>query len=220
MLSVAPGCGDDDASSDSDAGASVTASSETGTTGGESTEGGLSTSDATSAGTTEGATTNETSTGEATTGEATTATTDAATTDATTGEATTGEATTGGLDELAVGVVNATCGPDDWPLLAFNLGLETEACGQGGIGRLQIRLGAYNWDPLAPGEYALIPEYDWVVYEPEEDVWYETNVGVVIIESWDGDGVTGSYALEFEGLPPVVGGFTQIPYCMDEPGCL
>ena len=28
------------------------------------------------------------------------------------------------------------------------------------------------------------------------------------------------FALEFEGLPPVVGGFTQIPYCMDEPGCL
>ena len=129
---------------------------------------------------------------------------------------------TSGDAPLDDGHVRTVCGADDSPLLALEFGLEPGTCGWNPLeGRKVIIALNLGFDPLEPGEYPLQEPDDWAKIDPlgEED-WHKTSKGSVIIDSWDELGVSGSFTLDFEGLPLVHEDFAGIPFCDETMMCL
>lgn len=122
--------------------------------------------------------------------------------------------TSGGLDMGGAPSTDATvvgsCAPDDGPALEFRLLLAAPVCGADWSG-VTLRVMLFQGGPLAPGDYTLDggKGFAWVQEEgqPEE----VSTDGTITIDGWDGDVVTGSYSLAFEGF--VIDGEFAGPTC-------
>ncbi len=122
--------------------------------------------------------------------------------------------TGGGLDMGGPPITDATvenrCAPDDGPALEFRLLLVAPLC-QADWAGFTLRVLLFQGGPLAPGDYALDggKGFAWVQEDgqPEE----VSSDGTITIDGWDGDVVTGSYSLVFEGF--VIDGEFAGPHC-------
>jgi len=119
------------------------------------------------------------------------------------------------------GRVDNACSPDDGPAVEVTIGLDDQdaAC-KAVLGASTIRVVIWNMGaPLAPGIYALGPDMGAAWYDKDGDgMWSTSDVGVLTIDGWDANGVSGSYSVIVDG-EQVVGSFAALAFCDNPPMC-
>lgn len=152
-----------------------------------------------------------TGTGESTAGDSTSGG------ESTAGEGTTGAGTTGEPPVLDAAWNNA-CAPNDAPSVALRPGLLAAACEEDWSDEA-LRIVIFKPGPLAPGVYKLGEGLGFATRQGKDDPDFVTAMqGSVTIESWDAQGVVGSYSVIFVDASLREAGFSG-PYCDDDILC-
>ncbi len=108
----------------------------------------------------------------------------------------------------------STCAPNDGPAVHLRIGLEAETCNADYAAQQWLELQLWRPGPLAPGVYPI----DAAIYNTSGDDPGPQVYGIVTIESWDNNVVSGSYLIGFENVD-LAGDFSQTPYCDLQPMC-
>ena len=111
--------------------------------------------------------------------------------------------------------IDDACSPNDAPALELAIGLDSEegAC-KAALSGASLRIALwYSGAPLEPGVYTLSDGAGAAWYDKEGDGDpLASDKGVLKIEAWDAEGVSGSYAV-LVGGEAIVGSFAAAPYC-------
>ena len=122
---------------------------------------------------------------------------------------------TGG-EPIGDATVDDSCAPDDGPALEFRLRLTAPVCGADWSGDV-VRAMLFQGGPLAPGDYPLDGGTGFGWWQQGDLPPESTNVGMITIDAWEGDMVTGSYTLTFAGA--VLAGDFAGPRCPPDGLC-
>ncbi|MCB9751579.1 MAG: hypothetical protein H6713_16520 [Myxococcales bacterium] len=128
-------------------------------------------------------------------------------------------------DEQLIGPARVadSCAPNDGPAFTLDFGLESATCdAQPAMNALRVQInytGILDWVPMAPGEYPLENNVGWAWVDLYGDGNpQEVTSGVLTIESWENDTVTGAIEMHLEGAPTIKSTFTA-PHCVGAPLC-
>lgn len=124
--------------------------------------------------------------------------------------------------DFGPGRAEEACSPDDGPAVELFFGLEDATCDAVSAGGPILRLIVFNRSaPLAPGSYALDGMdggFVWLDADGDGNADVDATTGMVTIEAWSGDRVTGSYAVDRGDAETLVGDFA-VSFCDANPMC-
>lgn len=124
--------------------------------------------------------------------------------------------------DFGPGRAEDACSPDDGAAVEFVLGLAEATCDAETSGGPLLRLVVFDHGaPLAPGSYALDgwgSGFVWLDADADGEADLDATSGLITIEGWSGDQVTGSYAVDRGDAATLVGDFA-VAFCETDPVC-
>ncbi len=109
------------------------------------------------------------------------------------------------------------CAPNDGPAVEFKIDVVEAVCGADWAGD-RLRIFVFEGAPLAPGSHSLGDFNGFATLQVGMGELLGANEGELVIESWDGETVTGSYTLTFMDDSMRAGSFSAV-FCDTNPPC-